>query len=259
MIAYKQTGRCGRGRSGFTLLELLLVLAIMAILAAIGLPAMSGLQKSNVMASATQQLLSDFALARQTAIRERTTVHVIFVPPNIDAMDPQMSTDLRDRKTWSNLRTHPYTTYALFADRVVGDQPGQPHRRYIGPWRTLPEGVIIAVWEFAPTGGPAWENALPEDRPFATNTFPFPTVNGLPRIVPYISFDSKGGLIVRDSKKIPVIQDEVINLARASILVQRDVNTGDVLEFDVRESPPGNSTNNYNRVRIDGLTGRAGT
>ena len=60
-----------------------------------------------------------------------------------------------------------------------------------------------------------------------------------------------------DSKKIPVIQDEVINLARASILVQRDVNTGDVLEFDVRESPPGNSTNNYNRVRIDGLTGRA--
>jgi len=139
--------RCGRGRRnacptlGFTLLELLIVLAIMALLAVIGLPAMRGIQKSNVMASASQQLVSDLALARQTAIRERTTVHVLFVPPNIASMNPNAN-DFRANKTWTNLLTHPYTTYALFAERTVGDQPGQPHRRYIGPWRTLPEGPM---------------------------------------------------------------------------------------------------------------------
>ena len=39
-------------------------------------------------------------------------------------------------------------------------------------------------------------------------------------------------------------------------MFQRD-NNGQVIFFDAREIPPGNSTNNFNRVRIDGLTGRA--
>jgi len=73
--------------------------------------------------------------------------------------------------------------------------------------------------------------------------------------VPYLSFNSKGGLLVTDSNNNIVPQDEVISLARASVLVQRDP-AGNVLEFDVRESPPGNSISNYNRIRIDGLTGR---
>src|SRR6185436_4015834 len=100
------------------------------------------MRQSNVMASASQQLLSDFALARQTAIRERTTVHVVFVPPNVGGLAYKTG-DFRDSKTWTNLLTHPYTTYALFAERTVGGQPGQPHYRYLGPWRTLPEGVVI--------------------------------------------------------------------------------------------------------------------
>ncbi len=253
--------RLRRRAPAFTLLELLVVLAIMGILAAIGLPAMKGLQKSNVMASATQQLLSDFALARQTAIRERTTVHVIFVPPKVDMMSYNTG-DLRDSKTWTNLLTHPFATYALFAERTVGDQPGQPHYRYIGPWRTLPEGVVIAPWEFDDwmmniNGTPAaWDTALEQDRPFKFGDFRFPTANGMINRVPHLAFDAKGGLIVHNLSGARVFQDEVINLARASVLVQRGP-AGNVLEFDVRESPPGNSTNNYNRVRIDGLTGRA--
>jgi type II secretory pathway pseudopilin PulG len=241
---------------------LLVVLAIMGILAAIGLPAMKGLQKSNVMASATQQLLSDFALARQTAIRERTTVHVLFVPGNIATLAHNIS-DARDTKTWNNLLTHPYTTYGLFAERSVGDQPGQPHYRYIGPWRTLPQGVIIAQWEFndwlmdpsIPFG--TWDNTSPQDRPFKFGEFRFPTANGPTNRLPHLAFDPKGGLIVHDGQGARVIQDEVVNLARASVLVQRDAGTGNVLEFDVKESPAGNSTQNWNRVRIDGLTGRA--
>ena len=242
----------------FTLMELLVVLAIIGILAAIALPSINGMRKSSVMTSATQQLVADIATARHTAIRQRTTVHMIFVPPDINMMGYNTS-DPRDSNTWVNLQTHPYTAYAFFAERTVGDQPGQPHPRYLGPWHTLPDGVIIALDEFMPTGGAVWDNAVPENRPFQTNTFPFPTVNGPLQLAPHISFDAKGALIVQDSGRVRVYQDEVIYLARASVLVQRDPANRQVLEFDVRENPPGNgrfTNDNYNRIRIDGLTGR---
>jgi hypothetical protein len=107
--------------------------------------------------------------------------------------------------------------------------------------------------------GTTWDRTPEVDRPFQLRDapgFPFPTVHGNLYQVPYLSFNSKGGLLVKDSRGNFVPQDEVINLAQASVLVQRDL-SGNVVEFDVRESPPGNSTNNYNRIRIDGLTGRA--
>jgi len=249
-------------------MELLIVLAIMGLLAAIALPAMKGLQKSNTIANATQQLISDLALARQTAIREQTTVHVIFVPPNIANLPPSAASDpggFRDRNTWSNLLTHPFSGYALFVERSVGDQPGtnQWHPRYIGPWRSLPEGIIIADWEYEVLGPAAWNNTPEEARAFKLRDplleppgFPFPTVHGNRHPVPYLSFNSKGGLLVKDSAGNIVPQDEVISLARASVLVQRGP-SGNVITFDVRESPPGNSLSNYNRIRIDGLTGRS--
>jgi hypothetical protein len=100
------------------------------------------------------------------------------------------------------------------------------------------------------------------DRPFKVRDplldppgFPFPTVHGNRYPVPFLSFNSKGGLLVKDSRNNIVPQDEVINLARASVLVQRGT-SGEVLNFDVRELPRGNSISNYNRIRIDGLTGR---
>ena len=107
----------------------------------------------------------------------------------------------------------------------------------------------------------AWDSTPEVDRAFQVRErpgFPFPTVHGNLYQVPYLSFNSKGGLLVKDSRGNLVPQDEVINLARASVLVQRGPSGGLIdLEFDVRESPPGNSISNYNRIRIDGLTGRA--
>jgi type II secretory pathway pseudopilin PulG len=245
-------------------MELLIVLAIMGLLAAIALPAMKGLQKSNSIANATQQLISDLALARQTAIREQTTVHVIFVPPDIATLLPNAANGpagFRDRNTWTNLLTHPFSGYALFVERSVGDQPGtnQWHARYIGPWRSLPDGIIIADWEFVRLNAQQWDTTREEERAFKFRDlpgFPFPTIHGNRYQVPYLSFNSKGGLLVKDSNNNIVPQDEVISLARASVLVQRNPD-GSIADFDVRESPPNNSRDNYNRIRIDGLTGRA--
>jgi len=248
--------------SAFTLMELLIVLAIMGLLAAIALPAMKGLQKSNTAANATQQLLSDLALARQTAIRERTAVHVVFVPPTIPTMNHNTTpgpAGVRDTRQWNNLLTGAYSTYALFAERTVGDQPGQRRFRYLTGWRTLPDGMFIADWEFdsSLTANPAlWFSTPTTNRPFKFISLPFPTEGGLSNFVPHVAFDANGSLLAFDQLGSRDYTDEVINLSRCSLFFNRDP-AGQVIDYDYRETPVGNSKDTYNRIRIDGLTGRA--
>ena len=146
--------------AGFTILELLIVIAIIGFLAAVALPSLKGITKSNVMVNATRQLVDDLAYARQLALKERTTVHVIFVPPWVDQYNPNVSSE-RDRRVWTNLLASPYSGYAIYAERTVGDQPGQAHHRYLTSWKTLPEGILIDPGEFKDWETVAdWNNAL---------------------------------------------------------------------------------------------------
>jgi prepilin-type N-terminal cleavage/methylation domain-containing protein len=250
--------RNARALIAFTLIELLIVLAVIGALATISLPAIRGMRQSNTMAAANRQLLDDIAYARQRAIADRTTVHIIFVPPDIQSPTYNINmADLSDRRNYTNLLTGPYTTYRLFAERTVGDQPGQPRFRYLDRWKTLPEGVFIAEREFEVLPQRVWAMRPPETRPFNYLVTPFPSSGGRSNEVPHIAFDAQGSLVSYDAQGNRLIQDEVIELARGSILWQRDESTGALLSFDVQERPPFNSLSNYNHIRIDGLTGRA--
>ena len=223
-----------------------MVITIIGVIAAISIPALKGIGQSQTITNGARQMLEDIALARQYAILNRSVVHIIFVPPGVKDMQ------LPDDPLANRLRGGAYTTYAIYAERSIGDQPGQSRPRYMSRWKTLPEGVIIAPQELEDIGDKSWKARPPIDRPFHyLKGFLFPTLTNAAVAMPHITFNPDGSLVSYNSD----YRDEYVSLARGSVLPARTPQ-GQVIDFGVRESPPGNSTNNYYRVRIDELTGR---
>lgn len=257
---------CCRWRVGFTLLELLVVIAILGMVAAITLPALKGIGRTAAINAATRQVLDDLAAARQAAISGRSDVYIVFLPPYRQWLtDSGGVIDLNqlppnDRRIASNLLAGQFTSYAIFAARQVGDQPGQSHPRYLTQWRTLPNGTFFATNQF---GIPALhtrviqaDNQILQVRPFGRRMFPFPTASSpIALFLPCIGFDSSGRLI---NLRGDSAEYEAIALAQGSVMPLREPNgqlrLGDA---DVLETPPGNSTNMFNVVLVDWLTGRA--
>ncbi|MBU6399023.1 MAG: prepilin-type N-terminal cleavage/methylation domain-containing protein [Verrucomicrobia bacterium] len=247
------TGRLERGIpdtrcDAFTLIELLVVIGIIGILVSIGLPALRGFGQASTVQAANRQMLDDLWLARAVAIKDRTTVYMVFVPPTVATLSVN-SVQPRQRLLLSNLYRGQFTSYALLAARTVGDQPGQGHFRYLTRWKTLPEGMLIWTNKFqmlSPLALLSIPN--PADRPFAyavpplLSGLPFPATNGTNFALPYIAFNSQG--------QLTSMRDEVIPLARGSVFFSPVNNAADVVE-----TPRGNHTNNL--IAINWLTGRA--
>ena len=264
----------------FTLIEMLVVIAILGIMAGLTVPVLKNFAKSDATLGASRQLLDGVARARQLAISQRTTVYMVFMPTNFWVISGSFpnpwfnNLTVAQQTAVTNLADKQLTGYTFVSLRSVGDQPGQGRKNYLAPWQTLPDGTFIAWAKFTNSlAGPPYTitDSIDPGKSyniygFATNAIPFPTATNISLIFPSVAFNYLGQLTV-DGQTV-ADRDEYIPLAHGSVLVVRDPVTKAFLlpsaapgnppnSPDVLENPPGNSTNSYNIVHIERLTGRA--
>ena len=248
-----------RGIRAFSLFEMVIVVGLVGLLAALALPSMK-LGKGNQMAAATRQLLDDLSLARLRAINNRSQVYVVFLPQVQSYLAVNSYPPVYDFFTTNQAANHllgaQTAAYAIYAKRMLGDQPGRATSRYMSEWKTLPEGVFIGL---SAAGVPALFNtnvffntATTQARPMEGIPFPDATPGNPVLPLPYIGFDEKGALLSR-------VADVRIPLAMGSLMAARTNNGADfmVADIDSLETPANNSVNNYNRIVISYQTGRA--
>jgi prepilin-type N-terminal cleavage/methylation domain-containing protein len=280
------------GRSAFTLIELLVVLAIIGALAALTVPALKGFGQSNAFTAGQRQLVDDLKYARQLAIRNRATVFMVFAPTNtwnhqatfLGLNSGTFGTFPNEAlNSLTNVAFGQYSSYAIYTQRRLGEQPGVDRPRYLTEWRSLPQGVIFPREMFAGAETPGGPVVTNRPHHLAQRRFPFPLVlpgvqlaahfsgptaiwpdvNSLPAL-PFIAFDPSGrvsdltyaGLTDAAGGVVFPGSDLILAVAPGSVFLPREADgrprPGPA---DVVEAPRYGYTNGL--IRVSYYTGRA--
>ena len=202
----------------FTLIEMMVVLGIIGVLAAMTLPSFTKAGKGNIIVTASRQLMDDLAYARIKAMSQRTKVYVVFAP-DLDffgTLTPPTTAFLTTNQAANDLAGGQLTSYALYSPRMVGEQPGQNTARYLGEWRSLPNGAFIpgaafrngSVFHNAGVGGIASVSGFSAVPVLLDDTGAYTgTVN-----LPFIAFDESGRLFGHLTDiAIPIIEGSILH------------------------------------------------
>ena len=166
-----------------------MVIAILGIMAGLTVPVLKNFAKSDATLGASRQLLDGVARARQLAISQRTTVYMVFVPPNfwndssgpwplVQRPDPGPANRRHQSVRQAIDRLHlcwPTARWATSRDNTPGI--------ILRPWQTLPDGTFIALAKFTNSPNGTHYTITDSINPgksyniygFATNAIPFPT------------------------------------------------------------------------------------
>ena len=291
------SARPPRRQRAFTLIELLVVIALIGVLTFVAVPAFKGFGQTNTLAAAQRQVQDDLALARQVAIKTRSPVYMVFFSPAADqtakvagvhnqliALQGPGGTigefAANALRVMTNVIASSHSSYAFFAERNVGDQPGVARPRYLTAggtlWKTLPDGVVFPEQMMFPytstaSGALVFTNLQSKPVPFPLAP-PFKElttaqIDSISLYLPVLAFDAQGRCVRLDDSQVPRIppsltaqlRDGFVSIGLGSVFVPRDSIQTNSFDFgraaDVVETPRGNFTNTI--FRVNGLTGRS--
>ena len=235
---------------GFTLVELLAVIAVMLIILKLTLPSLDGLLGGDAEGMARTQVVGELNRARQMALERSTAVYLVFMPLYEDVLAAKGYNDTHKQAYFSGdkgvnqLLGSQLTSYALYAEYVPGDQPGNPSTKWLTDWKTLPAGHHFNRKEL---------NWLPKvNVQYLKGAKPTAPVVRL--ALPCIKFNSRGELESFSGGR--ELNGVYLSVNKGGIFPPEKNNKGkySAINGDVPESVPENGTK---WLHVNGVTGRS--